>query len=508
MQRLNNIGICWILFVCMLTTNTTAQILWDGESVDGLWSSPKNWVGDVLPDGNSNVEIDGIFFVTMDDNTTVNSVVLSGEARLLIDDGKQLTLSGIMDQAIMIDNALLEIKGTLYIDLFLGDGIKNINGGHINNQGHIIVDLVTGDGIWNEAGINNTGCIHIDSTQENGIVNTGAAANFENSDSIKIFRLAESGLQNLSGAMFSNKTDRSHLELKLIYGVYALRNNTSTFQNYGALRMDSTANTGISSLGINGLFENHSFIHVSNALGGSSIGNSLGCPTINKTNGRISIEHANGGINNSIGGTWVNEGAIDIKNVSTGLNNYSCFMNKDSISIDSAQIGIYNLDSTFYNTSTGVIEISHIDGTSASWGIYNIRDFDNYGEIILSDIRTGIRNHTSLCHFDNFHILHISQVMLYGIWNTNSGSLIDHPTASIDVVGSRIGIRNEFINSCLINMGQIEVDGASEIAIFCTESTSIVNESNGEISVTNTLEGPISIESPATLENNGLLDLE
>ncbi|MBL0129908.1 MAG: hypothetical protein IPP43_01300 [Chitinophagaceae bacterium] len=47
-----------------------AQISWDGGGADGLWNTPTNWVGDILPGASDDVILDnsvvtGTYIVTL-----------------------------------------------------------------------------------------------------------------------------------------------------------------------------------------------------------------------------------------------------------------------------------------------------------------------------------------------------------------------------------------------------------------------------------------------------------
>ena len=48
-----------LLLLSMLTIRSTAAIItWDGDAGDGLWSSPANWTGDLVPGLNDDVVIE------------------------------------------------------------------------------------------------------------------------------------------------------------------------------------------------------------------------------------------------------------------------------------------------------------------------------------------------------------------------------------------------------------------------------------------------------------------
>ena len=74
-------------------------VAWDGEAGDGLWSSPLNWSGDVLPGADDDVKIDvgGPASVRLETATTIASLSLGSDAGApqdLVLAGSTLTLGG------------------------------------------------------------------------------------------------------------------------------------------------------------------------------------------------------------------------------------------------------------------------------------------------------------------------------------------------------------------------------------------------------------------------------
>ena len=127
-----------------------AQITWDGGGADGLWNTPTNWVGDILPGASNDVILDnsvvtGTYIVTLPGGAvtvSIKSVTISPLGTNTISlilpvtntANPGLNITGSGDAIILNNKALLKNSS----GAAAGPGILITNTFRINNGGHYI----------------------------------------------------------------------------------------------------------------------------------------------------------------------------------------------------------------------------------------------------------------------------------------------------------------------------------------------------------------------------------
>ncbi len=119
-----------IAFLFLSCSIAQAQVTWDGDAGDGLWSSPANWDTDVVPGDNDDVRIIGNFAVTVNASDSCRSITLQSQdannlsASLTITSGAQL---GVGNTIQLDDRSRNSNSATLIVE----GGSRLVTGGNI-----------------------------------------------------------------------------------------------------------------------------------------------------------------------------------------------------------------------------------------------------------------------------------------------------------------------------------------------------------------------------------------
>ena len=478
---------------------TAATVNWDGEAGTDNWSEPKNWDTDALPQMTDDVFIDGAFMVTLDINTTVQSVLLLSGSELYIPASFQLSLTGVQSQAMYIDNSELKIDGNLTINSYVGHGIFITKTGSLSTNGTIcITGTAQGKGVINLGIFDSDGTIKISNIDSSGIYNEGEFSHggtldinwtkvgdehgIENNGSFEIVLgghisidsiLGSNGFGVINHEAFTNRGDL------LIYYARTGIVNEKSLNNHGLIKIDSSGLYGIQDKGA----------------------------TTNHPSGRIEIFNIDFLYGSGIykqSGQLTNLGFMRIHNCDAmGITNEGIISNMDSLILfDCTSIMFVNED-TLYNY--GVLYID--SARQFSYGIENTGLLENYGKISISKMnQQGIYN-LSFGLFKNYDSLLLADCSI--AINNVSDSIINKSTGYISITNGMAAIFGE-TPSTYVNEGKIHIDNLSGHGIIV--SGWFINTTGADITGTNIQGIKLSTTTGgfymAEFVNNGKLSLE
>ncbi|NLR91952.1 T9SS type A sorting domain-containing protein [Flammeovirga agarivorans] len=126
------------LCIILLSSNIfAANISWDGDAGDGLWSTASNWDGDALPDNGDNVTLDCNCTITVNGDIEYKKLALEAGTTLhftansTIDKADETTIDGTM-----IIDAIVTFPQGIEVELTDDDAILQVNAsGEITDTG-------------------------------------------------------------------------------------------------------------------------------------------------------------------------------------------------------------------------------------------------------------------------------------------------------------------------------------------------------------------------------------
>lgn len=120
----------------MVATNSLfSAILWDGSGTPGDWEDPANWDKNRVPNINDDVIIDGAYNVTLESNTTIQSLRLRNGASLTIAASYTLTVFNNGSDGVKIENT----GGTLTVNGTLNSYDHSDNGIELDSLGAVMI---------------------------------------------------------------------------------------------------------------------------------------------------------------------------------------------------------------------------------------------------------------------------------------------------------------------------------------------------------------------------------
>lgn len=255
-----------------------------------------------------------------------------------------------------------------------------------------------------------------------------------------------------------------------------LSSDTASIYNFGFIFINKTVSHGLT-LSSRAVFHNHDSISIS-LIANEGLVNSG--RFINHSQGGVHILDINGPGNHALlnNGYLENEGSLYIDDVEDGraLHNVDSLINKGTCSISNISCSgclaaVYFQDYS-RNEMNGMIAVDAISGAS----VYGLRvedDFQNLGEIIVSDVQ----NHSGVIAsgFDvfNFGSLNIQDVALHGLVVTedftNAGTITVARAASSGLLNLST-LTNDFFGTIQIS----DLDTVSGVA--CSNRDTILND--------------------------------
>jgi hypothetical protein len=288
-----------------------------------------------------------------------------------------------------------------------------------------------------------------------------------------------------------------------------LTNDTASIDNFGFIFVNKTGSHGVT-LSPGASLNNHDTISI-NLIGNEGLINSG--QIINHSQGGLHISDVNGAGNLGLlnGGYFENEGSLYIQDIEDGrgLHNVDSFVNKGQCWISGVTC-LGCLSSVLYqdytrNEASGSIFIDEISGAN----VYGLRledDFQNLGEITVSNVNNHSGVQATGSDVFNFGTLSIRDIALHGLVINEDFT----NTGAITIVG--VGASGLLNLSTLTNdfFGTIQVSVLDTMTgVACSNRDTILND--GIISLSQAFRGLRHADIPGEmpfLNNTGTLEID
>ncbi|MEM9888029.1 MAG: hypothetical protein AAF849_19190, partial [Bacteroidota bacterium] len=475
-----------------------ATYTWTGNN-SSAWNDPGNWSGP-LPS----------FPNILDD-----VIIPSGRPNDLIIISAQFVRSMVVESGATVT---INSIGTLFLNNATGDAIDNV--GIISNAGNIAIPNAAARGIFNHSGatFTNDGTISIGtdnlSTVSNGIRNEGTNTDFLNNGTINIERANDTALRNGGGGNFSNANGAAinigQNDGNITQNGILNIGNSASFNNSGTITIDNTGTTGVQNQSNFNNLANASLDIGQNTgnIGGVGISNTnITSPASFTNNGTINVDNTTTiGIQNR--GNFNNVTNANLKIGQNGgvgqegiqnLGATAILTNEGQIQIDSVGINGLSNEGTFNNENSGSIQIGLVASID-NIGILNTGIFSSTGDTIkiTNTGAAGIENQDTLT---NASVIVIENTGGRGI-NNNSGavftndSTIDIGTNNLPTGGN--GIRNAGTGTQFQNNNRINIERSDAAAL----------QNQGGAQFTNAVGATLEIgQGSGSINNNGIRNL-
>ena len=416
-----------LLFIAMILiavwSNLTAQtVVFDGETSTD-WNTATNWVGDVLPGINNDVDLDGNT-VVLSANVQVQRVYAGGSSNLTIDNEVTLVITG-----------------------FAGgdDGLEVQNSGTVINNGTITISNIDAastdaDGLYNKGTFTNNGSITIDGVGQHGMYLQQGT--FTNSATGTI-TITNTG-QGDSGADYVYMDDNG--------------GTISNFDNFGSLAITMTGNDDGIYIKDGCVLTNHSTgtIDIISTGGGDMPlhivgGSSLTTPSKLDNAGTFTIN-----------GTGTSDYGVQVDgaNTTSTPTETAILINSGTLTINDA--GDNSSDDGIRIRRSGVI-------TNSTGGVININNAKDEGvQIEDESLSTGVFNNSGTV---NITSAADHGMECFGTFNNLNGGVFNATNSSDD----GIRLQNDGVFN---NDGAIGIDGSGSEDIETETVASFINTAN------------------------------
>lgn len=427
-----------------LCSDCTEKDILWSGAISDQWDNPMNWEYGCLP------QSDGSVTIAYGESAVIPSLYTDTIKSMKIYDATtQLTINTVAK--LFIRNAS-QTTGN-------DEAIENY--GIITNNGELQIDSSKHEAIKNYGIIENNKLLEILNSESEGFVNHKTLTNSSN---ILISQIDDTAIVN-KDSIFNSSS------------------GTITISN--VLSEEGIENSGDSQ--DSAILMNYGNIIIHDIMNGDGI--TINSNGIIKNKGEINIMDVNGdGI--ELYGRLSNESLIDLSNIT----------------------GVYGIDaktfaqpSHFQNHSTGDITM---DNAGANAGI-NIRGIgSNHGVIsIISSPKDGLRIDSNY-NFINNGMIEINSsnddgLTIYDDAELNNTGIINISTPSERGLYLRTG--GTYVNEPL---GELMISNSADFGIFMSLNSALSNLENGKITVINTAEVPLQVETGAVLEGYHTIEIK
>ena len=463
------------LIVFLLTKNDTygqVNLFTNAENTED-WNDALNWSLGVVPTAAHDVTVtSGVTLkLKTGDIGVAHSITLSGGDTLIVQDSAFLT---IYDQITILNSGFFSNRGMTTFSAG-SNGFHILEGGSLTNQDTIIMNQPQRGFDFDGGTITNNGLININNPFHEGILMYQASV----SPNQRKFNNNINGIINITGpngyGIYLADTLNNYGTVfvqTVLRDIPTVEANSIYIQitgklfNYGEITLQSSDDDGLKNDGILKNFSNGSFVITGfdkhglvNNFSMENFGDVLIVGSdyypLNAGLQNSNTLHLRSGSLLEISGTNLMEYGIYNTYPFTIDTNANVFIRR------TGNDAIFDMGSI---TNHGSIEITELQDT-LSYGIVNIYPFNNYGNIIMSDMGSGVRVEAGV--FNNYGIMTFTNLISKAIFATSAFNNFENGFINvINTGGNRIysGIIfvdvSNFQNKPFNNYGNINIDSS------------------------------------------------